>query len=1302
MPCWRRVGACRHGMFMAGSKAPWGGMGRTLEGLQSIGRRASRIVSAVCLSLAALGSAQGAQPMVFQTLSLEDGLSQSTVNDSFQDSRGFMWFATQNGLNRYDGYTVKTYLRDRQNPQALESDFIWSIAEDAGGDLWLATEGAGLVHWARDQDRFRTVLPATALDAEPARRLARVVHIDEQGRIWVGTRGAGLLQFSAKGALAREFRQASEALPGLAHDVISVIQPAAQGGLWLGTDGGLNWLDPDAGTLSVVEGLPTPAPAISSIAQDQAGRLWLGTFESGLLVRDPSETAFRQLRHVAGDAASLSSDKVRKVFVDDSGRVWIATQDGLNLYLPKSDGFVRYQHDNADRYSLADNRLMSISQDRGGLLWVGSRIGGAHRWNPRSWSLGSQQPAALAGAAVLAFAGADAGTGAVWVGGFGAPLLRISAQGHELETFSPDHGYPALGDAPVTALLKDRRGGLWIGSMGDGLKRFDPRHGGLDHLRHNPDDAASLGADGIMTLFEDDQGHIWAGTFGGGLARIDPHSLKVQRYAPDPDRPDSISGARVTSLAQGPDGRLWVGTDGGGLNVLDIGSGRFRHYRYDQARPGSLGSDTIYALHVSADGSLWIGTAGAGLARLGPERQTQAEPEFESWTTAQGLSSNVINGIREDDQGQLWLSSNSGLMRMDRASGRTDVFHRVHGLVGEEFNFGAHFRAADGRLFFGANGGYNAFDPDGVETLRQPPEVVLTRFEKFNEPAPTEVPYADLRSVELGHADDVITFEYAALDFTAPDKNLYSVMLEGFDRDWSAPHPRRRSTYTNLDPGHYRFRVRAANSDGIWAERSLDIAIRVQPAPWATPWAYAAYFLLLSTAVFAYFRYRLRSMEREARIRQLAYYDKVSGLPNRELFEIRVQDAIRRIAQGADALDIISLRIGPIKLLGDTLGHRAADDVLRLLTSRLTQVFFGAAGVDEVPRDLARLDDETVVAFVQFGEGDLDGMGWARRMAQAVSEPLTHDGHRVSVPSHAGVASFGLDGREVTQLIAYSGTAARDAREARRDVLHYTAEMTAQAMERLSLEGDLREALEHDELELYFQGKFNAAGELVGAETLCRWHHPIRGTVSPAVFVPLAEQSGLIVELDRWVISQVFAVLHDQHLAGAPPLAVAVNVSAETFTSGLILQILETQSRRYQVDPTRLEIEITETVMVRDVEQVVDSLHRIKQLGYRISLDDFGTGYSSLTYLQRMPVDMVKIDQSFVQDLETRPDQRTMCAAIVGIARSLGLKTIVEGVETPRQLEILTELGCDQFQGFGLHRPQPVGDFLRERGRRPG
>ncbi len=821
------------------------------------------LLTTATLAISLAGSAAYASatsPLVLEHVTLEDGLTQSTVMDILQDSQGFVWFATESGLNRYDGYSIQSYHRDRQDPAALRSDYIWKILEDADGNLWLATEGGGVARWNRRTDTFTNFVhdptdPET-LSSDDIRAMAAA----PDGRIWVGTRDGGLNLLDPATGSVQRLRHDPGDPSSLAGDSIFALHPGHAGQLWIGTDNGLSRLDVASGELTHYRNDPGDPHSLSddhviSVYEDSVGSVWVGTFTGGLNRLDRNHSRFERFTHDPGDGRSLSHDYVRAIFEDDRGRLWIGTEDGLNLMDRRSGQFTRYYRDRSDPQSLNDNYVMSIYQDQSGLLWFGTRFGGVSRWNSGSWAMGHYREDWIADAFVTAFA--DDSMGRAWIGTMGAGLSRLDLATREV---SPFPGSADLADQRVMSLLRDQNGDLWIGTMTGGLSVYSAETGSMITFRAGAEGETSLGADGIMALFEDRGGNIWIGTFGGGVSMYDRLSATFEHYRHDPDDPGTLSGRRATDIVEDLNGVIWVATDSGGINMIDRASGTVRAFRHDPDDPGSLSSDSVYALHVDMDGTLWVGTAGSGLDRLvGSSRQPDSI-RFDNRSRYNGLSSNVIYGIESDAHGTLWLSSSYGLMRMDGASGEIKALHRSHGLQGEEFTFGAHHRGMDGRLYFGGPDGINVFFPPAALSSRPPPPIVLTSIETMNKPADTEVPYPVVDKLDLDHRDDVLSFEFAALDFAAPAENMYAYRLDGFDEDWIYSGKTRRATYTNLDAGDYVFRVKAANSDGRWNDLGLSIPVSVAPAPWETIWARGLYGLLAVLLLLGGFEWHRRRL----------------------------------------------------------------------------------------------------------------------------------------------------------------------------------------------------------------------------------------------------------------------------------------------------------------------------------------------------------------------------------------------------------------------------------------------------------
>lgn len=931
--------------------------------------RGARGVPLLALLLAASTASALGRPMRFERLSTDQGLSQSTVMCVLQDSHGFMWFGTEAGLNRYDGRLVSVYRHDVHDPASLPNDFVWALAEDGSGDLWVATEGGGLARWERATDRFvRYPVDRNGAGGPPSRQL-RTVHVDRQAAVWVGTKDAGLARFDPKSGRWQAFRRDPGDPNSLADDGVYALHEDAAGRLWIGTNGGLSRFDAATGRLRSFRHDPKDARSLGAdsvrgMHEDREGRLWVATFGGGLDVLAKGGDRFEHIRHDARNPRSLADDFVHAVREDSAGRLWVATRNGLQLREPDGS-FSTYRNEPADPHALGDNDVLSLFEDRGGVLWFGTRAGGAARFNPRTWAFGlvraaPADPRSLANGYVTSFS--EDPRGNLWIGTMGGGLHELSRSTGLMRRYA--RGELGLNDDRVMALLHDQRGRLWVGTMEGGLNRFDPARGRFDVFRSDAARTGSLSANGIMALLEDRRGTLWVGTYGGGLNRLDRDARAFAVFRHDPKDGASLSRDVVTALADDASGAVWVGTEGGGLNRLDPRTGRFRRFAHDPADPGSLADDTVYSLHADASGTLWVGTR-SGLSRLDPGA---GAVRFRTYTSGDGLAGNAVYGIESDGAGRVWLSGSQGLVRFDPRTGAFKQYTASQGLQGNEFNFGAHYRSPRGELLFGGPSGYNAFLPERLQANPVPPAIALVSFLKFSRPAPGLGPAYGLRSVDLGYRDTVVGFEFAALDFAAPERNRFAYKLEGFDRDWIDVGNQGRVTFTNLDAGSYTLRVRAANADGTWNDAGLVLPLHVKPAPWRSPWACGLYLGALVGVAAGVVRAQRRKAAREAEYRrrlelevqqrtqelgqrneeleqvnaQLAetsLTDSLTGLRNRRyLFEQVTKDvgalqrqhlAVRNgLYQEAQQLMFIMVDLDWFKPINDTCGHAAGDRLL--------------------------------------------------------------------------------------------------------------------------------------------------------------------------------------------------------------------------------------------------------------------------------------------------------------------------------------------------------------------------------------
>jgi PAS domain S-box-containing protein len=874
------------------------------------------------LALPFSARAQSPTPRFFH-LTTADGLSHDIVYAIVQDPQGFLWFGTQDGLNRYDGYTFTVFRHRRSDPHSLAHNTVQALAVDSSGALWVGTVG-GLDRYDRDTGGF-VHYPEVA-------ESVTVIYPAPDGTLWVGTAGSGLFRYDRQNDRFVPF--GGEATPGgegeprpYVGDNILALYQDADGTLWVGTEyGGLWRLVPALGDRvggdrvgGDREGRPYSLPydRVTAIVQGHGTGaaalrpyIWVGTGANhepdvgGLTALDPATGQF--VLYYQG----LAHRHITAILEDRAGRgeamlrpLWVGTEEGLAV-LDRGTGeasprpyFTVYRHDPLDPYSLVSDRVYTLYEDRTGILWVGTD-GGVSRYVPEKnrftlYRHNPQDPDSLGEARVGAVL--KDWNGVLWVGLHAGGLDRIDPDGTITHyRHNPDDPH-SLSHDHVTALYQDPSGAIWVGTSA-GLDRLDPGTGAaalrpyFAHYIHNPADPHSLGPGAVKVIYGDRSGALWVGTEEPGtLSRLDPGTgaaplrpFTVYRY--DPANPDGFPNTYgVRAILEDQSGVLWLGTYSG-LVRFDPRTGAFTQYRHDPDDPHSLSDDFVWSLYEDAEGFLWVGTHG-GLNRL----DDREAGRFTVYTVEDGLPNDGIAAILGDEgRGEavlhpyLWLATmGGGLSRFDpRAeygrSGASPPFRNYDesdGLQGMHFIPGAAFRSPDGELFFGGANGLNRFYPATIHDNPYPPPVALTAFRVFDQVQDFGRDLAGVEEIRLSYRDNFFSFEFAALDYADPSKNQYAYVLEGFDRDWVYCGTRHYAAYTNVPPGTYTFRVRASNNDGVWNEEGLAVRVVITPPFWATGWfRFLAGAVVLGIALGIY-TVRARNIaalrEREERFRTL-------------------------------------------------------------------------------------------------------------------------------------------------------------------------------------------------------------------------------------------------------------------------------------------------------------------------------------------------------------------------------------------------------------------------------------------------
>ncbi|MBN1154518.1 histidine kinase, partial [candidate division KSB1 bacterium] len=807
------------------------------------------------------------QDLKFTNITIEDGLSHSKVNYIFQDSQGFLWFATNEGLNKYDGYTFTVFQPDPDEPYSISANLIRCILEDKHKNFWIGTEGGGLNLYDRNYKKFThfnadstseirlsgndinsicqdangdlwlgtengldrldlkqkkvvNYRPYEKSKTDPTLNEVLVIYEDRRGVLWIGTLGGGLCKFDRTEECFQCYRYDTNDRFSIGDDEIHAITEDDQGNLWIGTtNGGLNLFDRTANRFErFYPGPDNPeSTTIRAILDDGRGNLWIGN-RSGLYNFDRHARRFIYHSHDPNNPYSLIQNSVWAIFKDAKGDIWFGTRGGISFLNTSNLPFMHYRADPNNRRCLNKQAVYAILEDKNGDIWFGTEHGGLNYLNRRT----------------------------------------------ELFTYYlyDSHNPGSLSVNNVKSLLEDRQGNIWIGTFNGGLNYLDRKNKQFHHYRHDDHDKTSLSNDNVMAMIEDSNGDIWIATDGGGLNRFDREKKHFEYLS---DRWQLQAFSSIHCLLLDRHGLLWMGAEQGQIGCLDLLTREFSYRKIDRI----INNVDIMAAYEDQDGNLWFGTAGAGLYSWNQEKNTHR-----LFTRKDGLPSNIIHGILEDEAGTLWISTTNGLCRFNPRNYETKNYYNENGLQSDQFNYGACMKSRDGEMFFGGINGVTAFYPERIRENEYIPPVVITDFKIMNQsvlPSGKDALLVDdiseTKSLRLSYKHSVISFEFVALNYANPEQNQYAYIMEGFESNYNFVGNRRFATYTNLDPGSYTFRVKAANNDGIWNEQGASIEIMITPPFWKKPWftLLALALIMLTIAhVINYLRQRRNLLEARA------------------------------------------------------------------------------------------------------------------------------------------------------------------------------------------------------------------------------------------------------------------------------------------------------------------------------------------------------------------------------------------------------------------------------------------------------
>jgi ligand-binding sensor domain-containing protein/signal transduction histidine kinase len=825
------------------------------------------------------------QEISFDCLTLDQGLSQSTVTSIIQDDDGYMWFGTVDGLNRYDGYNFDVYKNNPNDTNSVADNIIMSLCKCKEGIVWIGTMSNGLCRYDSKTGKFKNyALNAVKYDSQERRELIatipftfsfldyysiKALHNDIFGNLWAGTFSGGLYKFDNESESFIHIAYDKGDSSGLAHNVMSICETVKdeQSTLWLATyGGGLVKYEQEKGFkfYSTAEGL-CESRVMSVYPDTLGGRqiLWLATFGGGLICFEIEQEEFICYQNIMGEKNSISSNFILSIKRDRFGDLWLGTFDtGLNRFEVWKNKFTCFQHDPTNVNSLGSNEVLSLYEDRTGVIWIGTNFGyGINRFSKgrnlfKHYFHNPSDPRSLSENVVFSLF--EDSKGILWVGTFQTGLNGFVREKEEFVNYRYDPGnLYSISDNHIRSIYEDSRNRLWIGTFSGGLNYYDRDKNRFMAFKNDPVNPHSIGGNQIRAVYEDEFGSLWIAVQGAGIDRFDFTNKQFTHFRHDPQDSNTICDNRAYYITGDKAGSLWIATFGGGISLYNLSTQEFMHYSNDPSKINSLCDDRIVTIYPDQTNSnfVWLGSFGSGFDKLNKQTQT-----FTHYTEENGLPNNVVYAILPDDEGNLWLSTNKGISKFNPETEIFVNYDLTDGLQSNEFNAGAYCRnRITGEMFFGGVNGFNCFVPRDIQVNEIIPNVAITSFKIFdNEVSDSIGPLLAGKEIELTHKDNFFSFEFSVLDYVNTRKNQYAYKLDGVDYDWIYCGNRRYVNYTNLDPGDYIFSVKGANCDGVWNENGTHIKMKIIPRYYQTWWFHpmVVSILILLTIVFLTWRMR--------------------------------------------------------------------------------------------------------------------------------------------------------------------------------------------------------------------------------------------------------------------------------------------------------------------------------------------------------------------------------------------------------------------------------------------------------------
>jgi signal transduction histidine kinase/ligand-binding sensor domain-containing protein/DNA-binding response OmpR family regulator len=852
------------------------------------------------------------ESLKFLHVGTSEGLSQINVNNIRQDSRGFMWIATRNGLNRYDGYQFITYRYDAKDSTSLSNNMVTDIAEDKNGNVWLATQ-SGLNMYVRKTGHFVRFIHDSNNPKTISNNIINRITFDNNDNLWVATQNGGLDYYNLKDHIFYHHIHSESDVTSLSNNNARAVFEDAEHNIWVGTaTGGLNLYDKKNHTFSkFLYRDPVTKTGrgnnIISIFEDKQHYLWIGTQDDGLFLFDKQYKTFKRFTHDPKNTNSISGNTIYSLNDDDNGNLWIGTENGGLCILNKQSGiFYTYQHDDIDNNSINGNSVYAIFKDKASNMWVGAFGGGINLYKKTTSSFilykHNSLPQSLSNNYVLDLA--EDKSHNIWIGTDGGGLNMLDSKSKAFTIYKKQpEGKNGIAGNYVLVVKPDSTGKLWIGTWGDGLSIMDPKTHIFKNFKHDAAKPQGIGGNNIYYILHSRNKKTWVSTFNEGLDCYDETTNIFKHYKLNINDPHSISSDRIYSMLEDKKGNLWIGTSDGGLDLYNSTTDKFEQFTHDEKR-NSISNNSVTDIFEDSRGLLWVTTL-SGLDLFDP-----VSKHFTIFSKKDGLPSDIIYAIREDNYGKLWISNNGGLSKFDPVKKIFNNYTVEDGLQGDEFKPHSALKGHSGNLYFGGISGFNEFSPARVLNTVGFAPLVITSFQLYNkqlsiaknatDPSPLKNDITDTKSLTLSYKQSVFSFEFSALDYASPERKQYAYFLEGFDKEWNYIGSHHAASYTNLPPGKYQVRLKYRNSQGIWSPATSPLQITIVPPFWLTWWFETLAILGIIGAVYGLFKYRIHSIQKQKANLEMQVKERTESMAQLTIEERKSRELAEKAREEAE------------------------------------------------------------------------------------------------------------------------------------------------------------------------------------------------------------------------------------------------------------------------------------------------------------------------------------------------------------------------------------------------------------------